>query len=72
MNNKGRGSGLLLICLLVAALFVAWLVVTQMGSLKFGKTDMQKGQTEQMNPFQQVQDVVDMLNQARQQAAQGP
>ncbi len=33
MNNKGKGSGLLLICLLVVALFVAWLVVTQMGNL---------------------------------------
>ena len=72
MNNKGKGSGLLLICLLVVALFVAWLVVTQMGGLGLGKTDMQQGQTEQMDPVQQAQDVVDMLNQAQQQAAQGP
>ena len=72
MNNNGKGSGLFLICLLVVALVVAWLVVTQMGSLGFGKTDMQQGQTEQMDPVQQAQDVVNMLNQAQQQAAQGP
>ena len=72
MNSKGKGSGLFLICLLVVALVVAWLVATQMGSLKFGKTDMQQGQAEQMDPVQQAQDVVDMLNQAQQQATQGP
>ena len=72
MNNKGKGSGLLLLCLLAVILLVGRLVVTQMESLGFGKTDMQKGQTEQMDPVQQAQNVVDMLNQAQQQAAQGP
>ena len=72
MNNKGKGSGLLLICLLVVALFVAWLVVTQRGSVGFRKPDMQQGQIERMDPVQQAQDVVDMLNQAQQQAAQVP
>ena len=57
-------SIVLLIGLLVVALFVAWLVVTQLGSLGFGKTDMQLGQIEQMDPVQQAQNVVDMLNQA--------
>ena len=57
-----------MICLLVVALFVAWLVVTQLGSLGFGKTDMQLGQIEQMDPVQQAQNVVDMLNQAQQAA----
>ena len=71
MNSKGKGSGLFLICLLVVALFVAWLVVTQRGSLEFGKTEMQQGQAEQMDPVQQAQNVMDMLNQAQQQAAQG-
>ena len=71
MNSKGRGSGLLLICLLIVALVVAWLVVTQRESLEFGKTEMQQGQTEQMDPVQQAQNVADILNQAQQQAAQG-
>ena len=61
-----------MICLLVVVLFVAWLVVTQMGSLGVGKTDMQQGQTAQMDPVQQAQNVADMLNQAQQQGAQGP
>ena len=64
MNSKGRGSGLLLICLLIVALVVAWLVVTQRGSLEFGKTEMQQGQAEQMDPVQQAQDVVDAVNEA--------
>ena len=64
MNNKGKGSGLLLICLLVVTLIVAWLVVTQMGSLGFRKKDMQQGKVDQMDPAQQAQNVVDMINQA--------
>ena len=34
MNNKGRGTGIALLLFLIAALIVAFLAVTQMGSLK--------------------------------------
>ena len=36
MNNKGRGSGLSLIIILIVALLVAWLAVKNIGSLGIG------------------------------------
>ena len=57
-NNKGRGSGLALLLILIVALLVAWLMVKQMGSLGMGGTT---------DPTQEVyvedaQDAVDDLN----------
>jgi Tfp pilus assembly protein PilX len=39
MNNKGKGSGLFLIVILIVTLIVAYLAVTQMSSLGFGKKE---------------------------------
>ena len=72
MNNRGKGSGLALIIILIVALVAAYLAVTQMGALGFGKTAVQQEQAELQNAVQQAQDIVDMLNQAQQQAGQEP
>ena len=68
MNNKGKGSGLALVIILVAALIIGLLVVKNMGGLGPEKeTAVQQG-----NYVQQAQSVVDQINQAQQQAAQEP
>ena len=59
MNNKGRGSGLLLLSLLLAAVLVAWLAVQNMSSLGSGKTE----ESQQEQYVDQAQDAVDALNQ---------
>ena len=61
MNNNGRGSGLILIIVLLVALLVGFLAVTQMGGLGFGKTDAQQAQTQQ-NAIEQAQNAVDAIN----------
>ena len=66
MNNKGRGSGLMLIIILVVALLIGYLAMTQMGSLGFGKTGMQQEQTQQ-NVIEQAQNAVDAINNRLQQ-----
>ena len=71
MNNKGRGSGLMLIIILVVALLIGYLAMTQMGSLGFGKTSMQQEQTQQ-NVIEQAQNAVDAINDRLQQNALEP
>ena len=66
MNNKGRGSGLMLIIILVVALLIGYLAMTQMDSLGFGKTGMQQEQTQQ-NVIEQAQNAVDAINNRIQQ-----
>jgi flagellar basal body-associated protein FliL len=66
MNNKGKGSGIFLIVILIVALIVAYLAVTQMSSLGFGKK--KEAQIEQQNPVHQAQDAVDAINQRQQDA----
>ena len=66
MNNKGRGSGLMLIIILVVALLIGYLAMTQMGSLGFGKPSMQQEQTQQ-NVIEQAQNAVDAINNRLQQ-----
>ena len=61
MNNKGKGSGLVLIIVLVVALLIGYLAMTQMDSLGFGKTGMQQEQTQQ-NVIEQAQNAVDAIN----------
>ncbi len=61
MNNKGRGSGLMLIIILVVALLIGYLAMTQMGSLGFGKPGLQQEQTQQ-NVIEQAQNAVDAIN----------
>ena len=58
-DRSGRGTGLTLIIILIVALVVAWLAVTQLGSLR-------KPQDSATQPtpdlVQQAQDAVDALN----------
>ncbi len=69
MNNKGRGSGLALIMMLIVALIVAWLVMTQMGGFGFGKTEEQQEQMQEQ-AVDSAQDAVDALNQKMEEAVQ--
>ena len=64
MNNKG--SGLMLIIILVVALLIGYLVMTQMDSLGFGKPSMQQEQTQQ-NVIEQAQNAVNAINNRIQQ-----
>lgn len=68
MNNKGKGSGLALIIILVVALLIAFLVMKNLGRMGPGKETA----AEQENYVQQAQSVVNQINQAQQQAAQEP
>ena len=61
MNNRGKGSGLVLIVILVTTLLIGYLAMTQMGGLGFGKTGMQQEQTQQ-NVIEQAQNAVDVIN----------
>jgi flagellar basal body-associated protein FliL len=69
MNNKGKDSRLFLIVILIVVLIVAYLAVTQMSSLGFGKKE--EAQIEQQNPVHQAQDAVDAINQRQQEALEG-
>ena len=71
MNNKGKGSGLMLIIVLLVALLVGFLAVTQMGGLGFGKTNTQQEQTQQ-NAIAQAQSAVDAINDRIQQSGLEP
>ena len=71
MNNRGRGSGLILIIVLLVALLIACLAVTQMGGLGFGKTDAQQEQAQQ-NAIEQAQNAVDAINDRIQQSGLEP
>ena len=68
MNSKGKGSGLALVIILVAALIIGLLVVKNMGGLGPEKETA----VQQENYVQQAQSVVDQINQAQQQAVQEP
>ena len=68
MNNKGKGSGLALVIILVVALIIGFLVVKNMGVLG----SVKETAVQQENYVQQAQSVVDQINQAQQQAAQEP
>ena len=71
MNNRGRGSGLMLMIVLLVALLIAWFAVTQLGGLGFGKTDIQQAQTQQ-NAIEQAQNAVDAINNRLQQSGFKP
>ena len=67
MNNRGKGSGLILIILLLVALLIAWFAMTQMGGLGFGHTNSQQEQAQQ-NVIEQAQNAVNAINNHIQQA----
>jgi len=68
-NDKGRGSGLMLIIILVVALIVAYLEVQQMKSLGVGGTTQQE-QVQEQDPVDAAQDAVDALNERIEEAGQ--
>lgn len=68
MNNKGKGTGLALVVILVAALIIGLLVVKNTGGMGAG----QETEAQSENYVQQAQSMVDQINQAQQQAGQGP
>ncbi len=70
MNNKGIGSPLFLLILLCVAVLIAYLAVSNMGSLGFGKQSAQ--QENVTNPIEQTQDAVNQLNERMEQAGQEP
>ena len=66
MNNKGKSTALVIILILIVALVVAYLAMTQMGNLGFGKK--QEGQTQNLinmsdeDLLQQAKDLIDTIN----------
>lgn len=59
MTNKGKASGLVSILILIVAIIVAYLAVTQMGAFGFGKK--QETQIEQtQDPVRQAQNIWDI------------
>ena len=64
MNNKGIGSGLAIIIILIVALLIAFLAMKNMGSFCFGS---KPGQPQQENVVEQAQDAVDAINNRLQQ-----
>lgn len=58
-DRSGRSTGLTLLLLLVVALIVAWLAVTQLGSLRMPKDSAAQPTGDLV---QQAQDAVDALN----------
>lgn len=59
-NNRGAGSGMILIAILIVALIIAYLVATQMGAFGLGS---KKEQNQQETYVDDAQDAVDSLNQ---------
>ena len=58
-DHSGRSTGLTLLLLLVVALIVAWLAVTQLGSLRRPQDSATRPTGDLV---QQAQDAVDALN----------
>ena len=58
-DRSGRGSGLMLAVLLIAALIVAWLAVTQLRLFNPGAS---KSEPARENPVTQARDAVDAVN----------
>ena len=69
MNNKGKGSGLAILLILIAALLIGFLAVKNMGALKNASAP---GVEQAGDPVQQAQALVDQINQRQQQAWQLP
>ena len=59
-DRSGRGTGLTLVIILIVALVVAWLAVTQLGAIRRPQDSGAIHPTEDL--VQQAQDVVDALN----------
>ena len=59
-HNSGRASGLALVLILIVALVVAWLTVTQLGTIRRPQDSGAVQPTEDL--VHQAQDAVDTLN----------
>ena len=68
MNNRGKGSSLTLIFILIVALLNALLAVKQFSSLNTSDTAQPEAQQE---PVQQAQDAVNALNERMGQYDEG-
>jgi Tfp pilus assembly protein PilX len=73
-HHSGRGTGLALVVILIVALVVAWLAVTQLRSLS-GPRDAATAREATLaqptaDPVQQARDAVDALNERMQAAAE--
>ena len=66
MNNKGIGSGIAIIIILIVALLIAFLAMKNMGGFGFGS---KRGQIQQENMVEQAQDAVDAINNRMQYSA---
>ena len=60
-NNRGLGSGVLILLVLIVSLIVVWLTVQNMSSLGVGGNSSNSAQTQE-NYVQQAQDVVNATN----------
>ena len=69
-DRSGRGSGLMLAVLLIAALIVAWLAVTQLRLFNPGASKGEPAARE--NPVTQARDAVDAVNDRLGQYLGGP
>ena len=68
MNNKGKGSGLMLVVILIVALLIAALAVRQFTFLGPSKTTQQETQQDHV---QQAHDAVNALNERMGQYDEG-
>jgi hypothetical protein len=69
-DHSGRGTGLTLLLLLIAALIVAWLAVTQLGALR--KPQPENAAQPTADLVQQAQDAVDAINGKMAQTYEAP
>lgn len=69
-HNSGRASGLALVLILIVALVVAWLAVTQLGFLR--RTEESLSGTQSTDVVQQARDAVDALNDRMEEMAGQP
>lgn len=68
--NSGRGTGLALIVILIVALVVAWLTVTQLKTIRAPQDSVSVQPTADL--VQQARDAVDALNDQSLQGAAEP
>ena len=68
--HSGRGTGLALLLILIIALVVAWLAVTQLGALR--KPQPENAAQPTADLVQQAQDAVDAINGRMAQTYEAP
>ena len=69
-HNSGRASGLALVLILIVALVIAWLAVTQLSFLR--RTEEGLSGPQSTDVVQQARDAVDALNDRMEEMAGQP